>query len=611
MTMTLADQPPGKWNLSSLYDSDDDPRIAADIAAIETAVGMFAAEFAGLATGSIWQLRRAIGAFEKLQRSILLEPTIDAQLGPCKPMYYWLLRDASATTDATQAKVRELAAWHQVQLDKVAFFFQLLASMSQSRRRTLLRSLRLRPYRAWLVQRFMLPTATPTPQARAAATAATAKATELTGKLSAAIGGTTATVWKDGKSQTMGMMGIAALATSPDPDEAASAVVALPALYDGLKDQAFAELTTALAARIAEANLSGGSVEAVRCATDTLSTDTLDGMIEAIMAPDSLEVARRYYALKAALMGGQLPFARRRVTYGTPKKYTWPEAVDLLRTFFARISPALAAEFDRALANGYIDAEPRPGKAPVTCCYWAYGLQPMLTVNFIGDMNNISQIAHEFAGHFMAALAVSRRRNGLGYNTKIPLAETHGVSWQLLVPGVVADKLGGDAQSELVVIMATLETLTSTCYLQSDGTKCEQRMYADFQNGTLTLDGQESFFADYMYQLFGDAVRMDELSRLNWITWSQMRQGFYNYSYAMAGMIAIVLRERYVADPAGTVRQINGLMAAGSKDTLANIYAEVGIILGPDLWRQGINAIAAMVDRATALAQQLGHIPTA
>ena len=136
-------------------------------------------------------------------------------------------------------------------------------------------------------------------------------------------------------------------------------------------------------------------------------------------------------------------------------------------------------------------------------------------------------------------------------------------------------------------------------------------MYADFQNGTLTLDGQESFFADYMYQLFGDAVRMDELSRLNWITWSQMRQGFYNYSYAMAGMIAIVLRERYVADPAGTVRQINSLMAAGSKDTLANIYAEVGIILGPDLWRQGINAIAAMVDRATALAQQLGHIPTA
>ncbi len=612
MTITPTDQPPGKWDLTCLYGGDDDPQIAADIATIEGRVSEFATQYGGLTVRSIRLMRRAIRAFEKLQRIVLLEPTIDDQLGPCKPLYYWMLRDASESTDATRAKVQELAAWHRTQLDKVAFFFQLLDGMSQSRRRALLRSLRLRPYRAWLTQRFMLPiAAAPTPQARAAATAAIAQAVQQTGKLNAAISNATAMVLKDGVQQSANLITIAGRAISSNKDEAASAIAALPALYTGLEGRAFVELTTALAARTAEAGLLGGSVLGVRCATDTLSTDTLDGMIEAVMAPDSLNVAHRYYALKAALDGGKLPFARRRVMYGAPKQYTWPEALDLLRTFFARISPALAAEFERALANGYIDAESnRQGKIPVTCCYWAYGLQPMLVINFTGDMTNISQIAHEFAGHYMAALAVSRQRNGLGYNTKIPLAETHGVSWQLLVPWVLADKLGTDAQSELAGIMYVLETLASTCYLQIAGTKCEQRMYAEYQNGTLTLDGLESFFADDMHQLFGDAVMQDELSKLNWITWSQLRQGFYNYSYAMAAMIAIVLRERYMAKPASTVQQINRLMSAGCKDTLANIYREVGIDLGPDLWRQGINAFATMLDRATELASQLDLIPT-
>jgi len=603
---TQTDQPPGAWNLSCLYDGDDDPQIADDIATIEATVNAFVAKHAGLIAASpMWRWARAIADFRGLQWRFLVEPTIDEQLGPCRPMYYWMLRDASESTEAAQAKMQELTAWYQGLQSKLEFFLQLFDGMPQSRRRVLLKSPWLRPYRAWLTQRFMLPVSTPTPAQRAAAGVATANAAQLTNQLSVAFGSAGAMVWKDGTQQRVSLPGIVSLATSPIEQEWQSAAAALPVLYNGLKGQAFVELTTALAARTAEANLLGGSVEAVRCATDTLPADTLDGLVGAVMDPNTLTVAHKCYALKATLMGGQLPFARRRATYGVLKKYTWPEAIGLIRTFFERTSPTFLAEFDRALANGYIDAQARDGKTPRTACWWGPDMQPMLAVNFIGDINNISQIVHEF-GHYMAALAASRSCNGLSYNTRIPKAETDGIGLQLLVPLVVADKLGDDEQSRLVAMMAQLETIMSTIFLQCAGTAFEQRLYKD---STLTVDRIVSLFTEYMHMLFGDGVAIDDLTGLNWINWPQLRQGFYNYGYVLAGMVAVVIRQRYQTDPADTIRQINRLMAAGSKATLTDIYEAIGITLGPDLWRECISAIADQVDQATALAQQLGLIP--
>jgi len=579
--------------------------------AIEATVNAFAAKYASLTAASpTWRWARAIADFRDLQWKFLVEPTIDEQLASCRPMYYWMLRDASKSTEATQAKMQELATWRQGLLDKVEFFLQLLGGMPQSRRRALLKSLWLRPYRAWLTQRFMLPVATSTPAQRATAAAATAKATQLTSQLSAAFGNAGAIVWKDGVQQRVSLSGIVSLATSPVEKEWRSAAAALPTLYTELKDQAFVELMAALAARKAEANLLGGSVEAIRCASDTLPTDTLDSLVEAIMDPAALAVAHKYYALKATLMGGQLPFARRRATYGVLMKYTWPEAVDLIRTFFERTNPTFLAEFDHALANGYIDAQARDGKTPRTACCWMPGEQPVLTVNFIGDINNVSQIAHE-SGHEVAAVAVSQSCNGLSYNTRIPKAETDGIGLQLLLPLVVADKLGLDDQCKLVAMMAQLETIMSTVFLQCVGTAFEQRLYEESAKGALSVDRVVLLFTEYMQKQFGDGVATDELTGLNWINWPQMRQGFYNYGYVLAGMIAVVLRQRYQADPAGTIRQITHLMASGSKATLAEIYKEIHINLGPDLWQQCIRAIADQVDQATALAQQLGLIPAA
>ena len=609
MIMTT-DQPPGAWSLICLYSGDEDPQIAADMTAIEAVIDIFTARYAKLTERSLTRrLAQAICSFEKLQWMFLAEPTIDEQLGGSKPEYYWMLRDASNSTDATQAEVQKLAAWRLAQMDKLEFFFQLFDGMSKTRRRSLLNARSMRPYREWLVQRFMLPVAAPTPAARTAAAVTTAHSAQLTSQLNAALGGASAVVWKDGTQQHVSLPGIAALTTSPIEQEWQSAATTLPTLYDGLKDQAFVELTTALAARTAEAGLLGCGVEALRCASDTLSTGTLDDLIQVVMSPGSLDVAHRYYALKAALMGGQLPFARRRATYGTLKKYSWLEAVELIQTFFERISPTLLVEFNHALANGYIDAQPREGKTSRTACWWRPGLQPMLAVNFIGDINNISQIVHEFAGHFMAALAVSKVRDGLSYNTKIPLAETHGVSWQLLVPVVLADKLGSDDQANLIAMMAGLETIMTTIYLQGVATAFEQKLYTTFTQGSLTLDQLEALFTDYMHQMFGDGVATDELTKLNWVMWPQLRQGFYNYSYCMAGMFAVVLREQYETDPTSTVQRIDRLMAAGSKNTLTNIFGEVDITLNTDLWQQCIRAIAAQLDKAFALARQLGLIP--
>lgn len=604
---------PGRWDLSCLYSGDDDPQIQRDIAQIEAFVNAFAAKYADLtADASFDRLAEALDEFRDLQHLFLAESTIDQQLGGSKPEYYWMLRQASATTSAVQAEVERLATWRQAQLQKLEFFFQLFATASHERRDAMLGAAELRRYKFWLVQRFMLPVATPTPQAKAAAAAATAKASHLTDQLSAAIGSASAQVWKDGKKQTVTLPGINSLTTSPIPAERWSAAAVLPDLLAPLRDQAFEELTAALAARVAEAGLQGGDVETVRCAADTLSPDTLDSLLDAITGPEGQAAGQRYYQLKAALMGvQQLPFAWRRLPSGALQKRRWTEVVGLVRTFYERIKPSYADEFDRALKRGHIDAEPRKGKTPVTACWWMYGHPPFLAVNFTGDWNNLSQVLHEF-GHDLAGLLDSREQDGLGFNTRVPLAETHGVTLQLLAPLVLSDMLSLSDQDKLTMIMAQLETLTSTVLLQGNATAFERQLYAEFLQGTLTVDRLETLFTQHMARQFGPAVAMDSLARLYWIIWVQLRYGFYNYAYSFAGIIAAVLCDRFTTDPDSTIAQINTLLGAGSSGTLADIFEGVGITLGPDLWREGIHAITALTNKATILARQLGYnVPAA
>ncbi len=609
---------PGKWNLDCLYKNGKDPQIRQDIIVITEAITVFVAKYAGLsAESSVQMLAAALHDFEELQRSFLAEPTIDDQLGKSKPEYYWMLRLAMSNTKTTRDKMQRLGNWHQQQLQKLEFFFQAFDNASQERRTELLAAPELRAYWPWLKQRFMLPiAAAPTAEARAAAAKAIAEANRLKYQLNAAIGNATATVWNGTAEVVMSLPGIMSLVNSPDPRVAREAGMTLPKLYAELEELAFKELMAALAAQTAEAGLHGGTVKTVRCASDTLAPDVLTSLLETLLGPDALETVQAYYELKAALnkkylVNGKLPYAQRRTPYGVLQPYTWPEAVGLIRMFGERTDPAIGAEFNRALAEGCVDAEPRKGKTGVTACWWALGLQPMFAVTFTGDLENIAQVVHEFFAHYRAAQMVSEQRDGLSYNTRIPLAESQGVGWQLLVPLVLADKLDLDANGKLVLAMAQLETLISTVFLQGIATAFEQQMYAAFNQGTLDLPRLKSLFVEYMHKQFGDAVAMDELASLNWLPWSQLRQGFYNYAYAIAGMIAIVVRKRYEADPAAAIRLLLTLMGAGSKSTLTDIFAEVGIELGPELWRECIQIITEQVKEAIDLARQLGLYPAA
>jgi len=45
-------------------------------------------------------------------------------------------------------------------------------------------------------------------------------------------------------------------------------------------------------------------------------------------------------------------------------------------------------------------------------------------------------------------------------------------------------------------------------------------------------------------------------------------------------------------------------MAAGNKDTLANIFGEINIVLGPELWSEGLRVMATLLDETIDLAHR-------
>jgi oligoendopeptidase F len=91
-------------------------------------------------------------------------------------------------------------------------------------------------------------------------------------------------------------------------------------------------------------------------------------MQEAVDA--SLPHWHRYLRAKAELLGHTdgLPWWDLLAPVGRPKRFEWPQATAAVHEAFATYSPRLAGLVETAVAESWIDAEPRAGKVGGAYC---------------------------------------------------------------------------------------------------------------------------------------------------------------------------------------------------------------------------------------------------
>jgi oligoendopeptidase F len=583
-----------QWDLSDLYESGDDPRILEDLREVEEAAAAFRERYHGrVAELSAAELAEAIAESERIH-SIFT-----------RAIYYAHLRFSTDMADPPRGALLARLTEKGAELDTQLLFFGLeIAGLDDELADALLADDALEGWRHWLstVRRFR-PYVLTEPEEKVMTEKAVSGSSawdrlfdELTGAIRVEFDG-----------EEIGFEEAMSKLYSPERDvrrRAAEAVTA--ALEPGLRTRAFV-FNTILVDKSIDDRLRGFETW---ISARNLSNDTTDEAVQALVdaVVGRYEVPQRYYRLKARLLGIDrlAHYDRMAPIADDPAKIPWDEAARVCLEAYSDFSPEVGGIVERFFRESWIDAPPRENKRTgAFCATNVPGVHPYVFMNYTGDRRSVLTLAHELGHGLHGYLAAPL---GL-FNASSPLttAETASVFGEALAfKRLLATE--DDPRRRLNLLAGRIEDSIATVFRQIAMNRFEDAVHTTRrEEGELSLDRFQELWLECQAKLFGDSV--DTQGYGTW--WSYISHFIgtpgYVYAYAYGFLFALSVFRKYELEGDSMVEPYLDLLRAGGSKAPEELARMVGLDLtDPAIWGSGIDALAAELDEAEALAAEIG-----
>jgi len=399
----------------------------------------------------------------------------------------------------------------------------------------------------------------------------------------------------------------AVLAKLHDPDRSVRRDAAL-ALTEGL-EKLSRPLTfisnTLLADKAATDRLRGYPHWLAARNLDNETTDeAVDALIEAVIS--RYDLPQRYYRLKARLLGleGEMMDYDRYAPLGEVERVIgWDDARDIVLEAYGGFHPELATIAGRFFAEGWIDAPVVEGKRGGAFSHGAVpSAHPYILMNYTGRVRDVQTLAHEL-GHGVHQY-LSREQGVFHADTPLTTAETASVFGEMLTFQALLDR-ETDPQARLAMLLQKIDDSMATVFRQVSMNRFEDGVHTHRRaRGELSAEDFATHWMATQAPMFGDAVTLGEHYR-RW--WSYIphfvHSPGYVYAYAFGELLVLALYARYRDGQAGFAEAYLDLLRAGGSDWPHELVGRLGIDLrDAGFWRQGLDAIEALIAEAEALA---------
>lgn len=346
--------------------------------------------------------------------------------------------------------------------------------------------------------------------------------------------------------------------------------------------------------------------DSARHLEDDIDTSVVDALIESVTSEN--EIARRYYQLKAQLLGvPKLAYHERNIEYGNvDKEYAFPKAAQLVYEVFNDLDDEFGRIFAQFLKNGQIDVFPYKGKQGGAFCagQWNLIIPNYILLNHTNKLRDVATLAHEM-GHGINNELMKAKQNAL--NCGIPMVTAEVAS--TFMEDFVLERLLREADDEerLALQMGQLGDIVSTIFRQASFYRFEQRLHESFRSeGYLSKEAIGKLFRAEMEAYMGPAVEQSEGSENWWLFIPHFRSFFYVYSYASGLLISKAMQAKVRQDKA-FVSKVKEFLSVGLSKPPKDAFMDLGIdISDKSFWGQGLNEVRTLLDDTEKLAKKLG-----
>lgn len=333
--------------------------------------------------------------------------------------------------------------------------------------------------------------------------------------------------------------------------------------------------------------------------------ETVDALIESVTS--KYELVQRYYNLKRDLLGlDELKdYDRYAPILKNEASIKWKEAQQMVLDSYTNFHPEMGAITQKFFDKNWIDAAIKQGKrGGAYSAGTVPSVHPYVFMNFDGRIRDVQTLAHEL-GHGVHQY-LSRQQGVLQASTPLTTAETASVFGEMLVFQKLKKELD-DPKEKLALLMGKIDDTIATVFRQISMNRFENAMHtARREEGELTTQQYSELWMEQQKALYGSSVSLtDEYG----IWWSYIPHFLhtpgYVYAYAFGELLVLALYEEYTQRPGGFSDKYLELLSAGGSEWPHDLVAKMGLdITQPNFWNKGLDAFERMVEEAEEMAKK-------
>ncbi len=315
-------------------------------------------------------------------------------------------------------------------------------------------------------------------------------------------------------------------------------------------------------------------------------------------------LSHRYYRMKARWLGMEEMnhWDRNAPLPETPQALIpWGEARNTVLSAYDSFSPEMAGIAKKFFDRNWIDAPPRPGKAPGAFAHPTVpSAHPYVLLNYMGKPRDVMTLAHELGHGVHQVLAAGQ--GALMAPTPLTLAETASVFGEMLTFRSLLDRTT-DRRERKAMLAQKVEDMINTVVRQIAFYEFERRVHTERRDGELTAERLGELWLQVQAESLGPAIRLREGYETFWTYIPHfIHSPFYVYAYAFGDCLVNSLYAVYRQAEEGFQQKYFDMLRAGGTKHHSELLKPFGLDASdPDFWQKGLSVIEALIDELEEL----------
>ncbi|MBL6785434.1 MAG: M3 family oligoendopeptidase [Rickettsiales bacterium] len=327
--------------------------------------------------------------------------------------------------------------------------------------------------------------------------------------------------------------------------------------------------------------------------SNLIEDDVVNCLVETVK-DNYPEISHKYYRYKAKLFGKDyLDYWDRNAPLpkSSEAKISWAEAKDIVLTAYGNFSSQMADIAEMFFERNWIDAAVNKGKDSGAFSHSATpDVHPYILLNYQGKPRDVMTLAHELGHGIHQYLA--RKQGYFMSGTPLTFAETASIFGEQLTFKALLNRCKNNDEKQ-IMIANKVEDMINTIVRQIAFFEFERKVHNMRRKGELSVEALSEIWMSVQNESLGDSIKLEEDYGNFWAYIPHfIHSPFYVYAYSFGNCLVNSLYEAYNSGIPDFETKYIDMLASGGTRHHVELLKPFGLDASkPDFWQKGLNLV--------------------